>query len=112
MIIFTGLGFLVLVFTFGCSLSASLITNELTGSKEYWREHKWPLAIALLAAGLICWLLGKHLHKKPLRRMMDLDTGEEIILRPSHTFFYIPMVYWGPILALIGAGVLATEAVK
>jgi hypothetical protein len=112
MIVFTGLGFLVLVITFGCSLAASFITNELTGSRDYWRAHKWPLAVALLVAGLACWLLGKHLHKKPLRRMIDLDTGEELILRPSHTFFFIPVLYWGPILALTGLGVLFREGLR
>ncbi len=44
--------------------------------------------------------------------MMDLDTGEELVLRPSHTFFWIPVMYWGPILTAIGLGILLAETVR
>ena len=42
-IFWTGKGFLVLVFGFGFSLLANLITNSVTGGPTYWDNHKWPL---------------------------------------------------------------------
>jgi hypothetical protein len=40
----------------GCSLVANLLTNAVSGGKDYWENHAWPLALALLtAAPLIEW---------------------------------------------------------
>jgi len=38
-----------------CSLAANLLSNAVTGSGEYWETHAWPLALALLTAGLVIW---------------------------------------------------------
>jgi hypothetical protein len=34
----------------GCSLTANLLTDALSGGKAYWETHAWPLALALLTA--------------------------------------------------------------
>jgi len=46
MVIWNGLGFLVLVFAFGCSLAMNLVINSLFGG-DYYTTHAWPLALAL-----------------------------------------------------------------
>jgi hypothetical protein len=39
--------------------------------------------------------------------MVDLETGEKVIEpRNRHTFFFIPIQYWGPLLIVL-AGVAA-----
>jgi hypothetical protein len=111
-IIWTGKGFLVAVFVFGSSLIANLITNAMTGSASYWEAHKWPFADSLFVSGALCWSVGRQLHSKPARVLLDPNTGKQVVLRNSHTFFFIPVMWWGPILGLGGLIILAVEALK
>lgn len=95
-IFWTGKGFLVLVFGFGFSLLANLITNSVTGGPTYWDNHKWPLAASLLVSAVACWFVGLSLRNKGARTLVDLETGEHVIVNRSHTFFFIPVMWWGP----------------
>ena len=100
-----GFGFLVFVFVFGFSLVANIIVNSATGGKAYWNAHKWPFDLSLLLAATACWFLGQFLNKQKARILIDPKTGKEVVLRKTHTFFGIPMMWWGPILA--GCGLIA-----
>jgi hypothetical protein len=105
MIIWQGLGFLVAVVIFGCSLVANLIFNAKVGP-GYYDHHKWPFAVSLLFSSAICWFLGERLQKRSDRIVIDKQTGKEFVLNQSrHALFFIPMHWWGPIL-LVGAVIL------
>jgi hypothetical protein len=97
MIIWSGLGFLVFVFAFGCSLAMNVFTNALLGN-EYYQTHAWPLALAIAVAGALTWLVGNALNRRQGKVMIEKDTGRELLLRPNHSLFFIRMHYWGPIL--------------
>ena len=108
-IIWRGLGFLVAVIVFGCSLAANLIFNATRG-KGYYDYHKWPFAVSLIFSAMICWFLGRHLRKRSDRIVIDKQTGKEFAMnQSSHTLFFIPMHWWSPILLLIAAILLAVE---
>jgi hypothetical protein len=111
-IIWHGKGFLVVVITFGFSLTAQLICNSVTGSQIYWNTHKWPLAISLFVSALTCWLLGSFLRKHTSRVLLDPKTGKEVVLHRSDTLFFIPIIWWGPILAIFGLIALGKELLK
>jgi hypothetical protein len=111
-IVWHGKGFLVLVFVFGFSLAANCLCNAMTGSGVYWSAHKWPFAISLFASGSTCWLVGRYLHSRKARLLIDPKTGEKIVLRYSHSFFYIPMMWWGPVLVGFGVIALLMDIVK
>jgi len=111
-IIWTGKGFLVAVVTFACSLSANLISNSVTGSGAYWEAHRWPLAVSLFVSAVVCWFLGRFFRSRDGRVLVDPKTGEQVVLGKSHTLFFIPMVWWGPLLAVFGVVSLATEFMK
>ncbi|HKQ37893.1 MAG TPA: hypothetical protein VJ063_07430 [Verrucomicrobiae bacterium] len=100
------------VFTFGFSLVANLITNFVTGSGAYWDAHKWPLAISLFVSAFTSWLVGRYFHNRKARVLIDPATGEEVILRKSHTLFFVPMMWWGPILVVFGIVALGMEFLK
>src|SRR6266498_5431113 len=97
MIIWSGFGFLVVVFAFACSLIMSVLSNELFGS-GYYQTHAWPLALAIAIAGALTWLVGNALNQRRGKVMIEKDTGREVLLRPNHSLFFIRMHYWGPIL--------------
>jgi hypothetical protein len=112
MIVFSGLGFLVFAFVFGFSLLANAITNAVTGSGKYWDVHHWPFAASLFVSGIACWSLGQILRRHKATVLIDPQSGEQVVLRQSHTFFFIPMMWWGPILAACGLVALAMEHLK
>src|SRR5262245_50322533 len=104
-VIWRGLGFLVPVNVFGCSLAANLAFNATVGD-EYYDHHKWPFAASLIVSACICWFLGGHLRKRSAQVVMHKQTGEEMVInRSGHDLFFIPMHSWAPIL-LIGAFIL------
>jgi hypothetical protein len=112
MIIWTGLGFLVAVIVFGFSLAFNLAFNALWG-EGYYDTHKWPFAISLFLSAIACWLLGLALRKRTARTVIDKATGQEIVLnRSNHSLFFIPMHFWGPILAVIAVVVLVNDLSK
>lgn len=109
MIIWSGLGFLVAVIVFGCSLVANLIFNAAYGDR-YYDNHKWPVAIAFIVAAAICWFLGKHLRKRSDRVVIDKQTGKEFTVNQSrHTLFFVPMHWWAPILLVIAVILFGVE---
>jgi ABC-type amino acid transport system permease subunit len=103
MIIWTGSGYLVGVFIFGCSLGANLIANGLTGSSAYWNNHRWTFAVAMIPAAALCFVVGRWLYGRKTRKLTDTETGEPVVIRPSHTMFFVPMPYWSIICLALGA---------
>src|SRR5262245_24718472 len=101
MIIWSGLGFLVFVIAFTCSLAMALFTKVLFGD-GYYTTHSWPLAVALAVAGILTWLLGNKLNRRQGKVMIEKETGREILLRPNHSLYFVRMHYWGPILIALG----------
>ena len=47
---------------------------------------------------------GKRFNNAPDRRLLNPETNEVVLLqrRYSHTFFFIPMQWWGPVAAVLG----------
>jgi hypothetical protein len=111
-IIWSGKGFLVAVFTFGFSLIANLITNSITGSGVYWDAHKWPLAVSLFVSAVACWFVGRFFQNGKAQVLIDPKTGKEVVLRKSHTLFFIPIIWWAPILAVFGLIALGIEFMR
>ncbi len=109
MLVWTGWGILVPVIGFICALATEAATRTFTGDEAYYGEHGWLILVALFSAGVIVFFLGRYLNLRPGKHLIDTDTGEEIEQRKSHTFFFIPMQYWGFILT--GFGVYAAIAV-
>jgi hypothetical protein len=104
-IIWRGLGFLVAVIIFGCSLVANLIFNAKYG-EGYYDNHKWPFALSLIVSAIICFVLGNYLRKRSDRIAIDKQTGKEFVVNQSkHTLFFIPMHYWS-LICLAGALIL------
>ena len=100
MIIWTRLGFLVLVITFLLSLGAEIITESMTNDENYYQENSLPFAVAILLSGIINGFLGKWLNNEKSKILIDKETGKEVILKNNHSLFFIPMEYWGVILVI------------
>lgn len=91
----------MLAITFGCSLMANLIADAVYG-KGYYNENRWPLAVALVTAGAIIDLVALYFKKRRPDQASRLD----------HTFFFIPMLWWGTFLLLIAGYLAVSEIIK
>jgi hypothetical protein len=105
-IIWKGFGFLVVIFGIGAVIIADVICNLVTGNGEFTKAHNWPVSLSLLLAAVAVYFIGRHLNHKPGRVMIDKATGREIILRRTHSLFFIPMEYWAFVFAAISIWIL------
>lgn len=55
--------------------------------------------LSFLIAALFSWYMGKKWNSAETKTLIDKETGQEVILKPNHSLFWIPMQYWGPIFA-------------
>jgi len=59
----------------------------------------WPLVvsnvIASVVAGVAIWFIAKAISGKVVRRLVDPNTGKDVLFRRSAgSLFFIPMRYW------------------
>jgi len=88
MIIWSGLGFLPVVFIILFGFASINHVGPATDGE---------LALTCFLTGLASGAIGWWLRKRPARIFIDKATGKEIALRPQHSLFFIPLFYWGPI---------------
>ncbi len=62
-------------------------------------NHTIASGMGLVFAGLLVWFLGKRWNdSEPV--LVDPLTGDSF--RKRHSLFFIPMQWWGPLIALMG----------
>jgi len=102
MIIWTGYGFLVAVFVFLSALMMEYVTESVFKDDQFYQQTTWPMALALGIAGLFCFFVGLALNVSGERRLIDPDTGEDVIIETGHhSLFFVKMHWWGRILLVI-----------
>jgi hypothetical protein len=101
MIIWSGFGFLVAVVGFGCLILTELMTRAAFDEK-YYQAHGWPKLAGIWVAAALVYVLGLWLDRQPGRAMIDKATGQEVVLKRSHSLFFIPVRYWVYIFLVLG----------
>jgi hypothetical protein len=56
----------------------------------------------LVPAGIATWFIGKDLNRKATRQLVDPKTGEDVVVRTDHSAFFLPLEWWGPMMAAFG----------
>jgi hypothetical protein len=112
MLIWSGYGILVAPIVFISVIASIIIAPMFFDDPEYLSNNPWPGGVALLVAGVLCWYLGGWLRNRHNRTLFDRSTGEEVILRPGTSFFFIPMRAWGPILGLVGLFLISGNIIE
>ena len=106
MVVWSGLGFLVAVITFGSCLLTNLILDEQFG-EGYYSSHLWAVGFALLVGGMISSAVGVALKLGKDRFVVDEETGERLVInRSDHSFFFVPMHWAGLLIAAGGLGLI------
>src|SRR5215218_3481462 len=112
MIVWRGFGFLVLVIAFAAALLVQVVVDAVVGPDTYTRNTSLWLPVALVLAAPIIWFLGRRFNGRAARVLLDPQTGEEVVLRPDHSFIWIKMEYWAIGLVVIAGLVLLGHLVR
>jgi cytochrome b561 len=105
LIIWRGWGFLVAVIVLVALIAMELVASALQGEGAYQEETALWAGIGLLLAGAVIYPLGRRLNGGEGRLMVDKQTGQEVLIKPIHSLFFIRMEYWG--LAALAGGVIS-----
>ncbi|MEX2121623.1 MAG: hypothetical protein WD847_18695 [Pirellulales bacterium] len=106
MIIWSGKGFWIAVITFGCLLLAEFTVEAALDDDRYYQEHGWPKAAGLLTAASIVWVAARSVNRETGRVLIDVETGEEVTLRPAHSLFFVPFRHWPWLLGILASAFL------
>lgn len=106
-VVWSGKGWLVpllLIASFGPFMFIlSQSERDPTGRSIYFQENWWWMTgLSFIAAGLVNWLLGRYLHRRPGIAAIDPMTGIEGVWRPHHSYYWLKMEHWGVIFAIVG----------
>ena len=109
MIIWQGRGGLVVLIVFLTSLIGNVITNYI--SSGYYDKHTWVAGIFVAISALFIHILYKNTDMRE-RSLVDQDTGDRLVYKPSHTLFWIPLRFWIPIVAVSGVAMVVSDLYK
>lgn len=102
-IVWSGRGFLSAVVLFiTLIICVSIIPLE---SSDY------VFIISAFVTGLFSWFFGKKWNANTERILVDEKTGKRLKAKKKHTFFYIPMEYWGFIFPAFGIIILFQNSI-
>lgn len=103
-----GLGSFAFVVLFITGGIAAVILHFTLGPGEDSQQR--ILALALLLAAPLVFLFAKRIDARPSRTLVDKETGQDVVLRERHTFFFIPLRYW-TVIYLVGGLIAVAYAV-
>jgi len=102
MVIWSGLGFLVAVIGFAALILTEYVSERVTGDDQFYQEHGWVILLGMLVAAGLTYGLHRLLLLQKGRVVIDKETGEEVVLRSSHSLFFIPVKWWPVVFAGLG----------
>jgi hypothetical protein len=96
MIIWRGWGILAPVLIFGGLLAAQLVVDSIMGRGTYSSNSTLYGGIGAIAGGVATYLVGRWLERRnPPKRLVDPETGSDVVLKSHNDLFFIPMKTWG-----------------
>ena len=99
-----GKGIFALLFLLVSFLITASFTYFILQVENDFSRSKWFLFATFNLAGFFCWTIGKMINSKSPKIYIDPETNQAVQLVNSkrHTFFFIPVRYWGIIYSVIG----------
>lgn len=109
MFIWQGRGGLVVLIVFLTSLIGNVITNYIVSG--YYDSHTWVSGLFVSISAIFIHILYIKTDIRE-RLLVDQNTGERLLYKPSHTLFWIPLRLWAPIVALAGGAMVVNDLYK
>ena len=106
MIVWSGLGMLTALFAL-LAVGIGAVLQPLLDGNGLGQPAEIGLAIGLLVAAAVNWIVGHRLNKGPGREMIDAKTGQRVLFRRRHTLFWIPMQYISVVFIVVALAAAA-----
>jgi len=69
-------------------------------------NDNWALAAGVMISALTVWIVGRKMNDpEKARRVIDVESGQELLLKDTHTFFWIKAEYWA-LLVPVALGII------
>ncbi len=91
MLIWKGAGILVPLIAVVCFGAVAVLVSDSF-------DTNYGIVISQLVAGAVIWVAAGLLSRGETRTLVDPETNEPVVLKKTHSFFFIPMKYWAFIL--------------
>ena len=103
-LIWRGWGILVALVPLAAFIVAAMVAGALESAlgPAFDSSMDWLFPLGFLASAVVLWVLGRRLNNRDTRVLVDMQTGEQIAVRPNHSFWFIKMEYWAIVLAAFG----------
>jgi hypothetical protein len=101
-IFWTGNGWLVLAIFLVSALAPNWIANGM--HEGYAQNHSWPSGLGVLLGAFLLYRVGRSLNEG--RPRPERGSGGPFQSRPDHSFMFIRMEWWAPVLAIVGVAFL------
>jgi hypothetical protein len=112
MIFFSGLGYLVLALFIAPLVVFGAILNWGFGIDVLGTKSSLPLHSLMVLGAILTFVIGWRANRHMVEETTYEKTGPVRVLRPPHTFYWIRMEYWGPILLILYFAVSAYRYFK
>lgn len=92
-----------------------LLTNWIFDSiyqRGYYSANYFTFGLAFVAGAIIVGASGFLIQALSKEKIyIDKETGEEVMMGARHNFFFVPVVYWGPIFLVIALVLFVMEII-
>jgi hypothetical protein len=112
MILYTGLGFLVVVFFLAPLVVIGAILFYGFGIDFLRSPSWWPLHSLMILGAILTFVVGSLLNRNMLEETTYEKSGPVRVLRSRHTLYYIRMEYWGPIVLVVYFALIAYRSLR
>jgi hypothetical protein len=112
MIIYSGEGYLALVFFMVPVVVVGAVLYYGFGIDILRSNSWWPLHSIMMMGAILTFAIGSYLNRSMVEEITYEKSGPVTKLKPRHTFYYVPLEYWGPIVLAIYFGLVAYHSFK
>ena len=102
MIIWSGFGFVVPIIYFGVGILMEAMLEGFFHDTTFYQTRPWGVLLTDIISGGLIFFASSLLGMRQGRTVIDKQTGEEFDLKPSDSFFFIPIFYWSFIAVAVG----------
>ena len=111
MLVWEGYGLLAFGPPLAIAIVMEVLVDVIGGSGTYTHASALFAGIALILSGPPTWALARWLDgRTPTRHLMDPVSGESVVLRTRHRFFFIETRIWAKLWPICGVIFLVAGA--
>ncbi|MES3020619.1 MAG: hypothetical protein V4857_03435 [Pseudomonadota bacterium] len=105
MVIWQGAGIIGIIIPVIFCLLGNLGLDLVMGS-GYYSSHKWAPTLFLGLSAAAIWVIGYGISKIPGEHQVDPVTKKYVLVKPSHTLFFMPLQYFAFVVAAFAVWML------